>query len=368
MATASEVPVVALVSDSRADQDAPALSELLSRLRALIKFRRDDDAVLCLLWGAQCWLGPDVLPEKCVIYLIFVGPKSSGKTTATEALTDIVDGVYIAGGTTASIRDILSKKPRALGIDEVDIRMKAIPDLEGILRVGNKWNAAYTLRVPKGEREWDTSPQNVGGPKVMNYRNDPEDALSSRAIVIELEPCNDVPRILDILFGSARVAEIKDRLAALASDATENWNAKKVQDHMQSSEFKERVRSLKAITPRGSQNGAILLAIADIMGWDAEDAIREYLSAERDDAFQVEREIVLEIYDEHSTEARDGILELPNADVFLQVNKRLRMQGLGPLGKKAWKRVRRELRIKDRRDNAGLVLIFDGDTRGAIGA
>ncbi len=368
MATTSEAAIVALVPESQAVNRAPAFQELSTLLRGLIKFRRDDDAILSLLWGAQCWLGPEVLPEKCVIYLIFVGPKSSGKTTATEAMTEIVDGVYIAGGTTASIRDILSKRPRALGIDEVDIRMKAIPDLEGILRVGNKWNAAYALRVPKGEREWDTSPQNVGGPKVMNYRNDPEDALSSRAIVIELEPCNDVPRILDVLFGSKRTAEIKDRLKALASDASRKWDAKKVQEHMQSSEFTKRVESLKAITPRGSQSGAILLAIADIMGWDAEDAIRGYLSAERDDAFQVEREIVLEIFDEHSTEARDGILELSNADVCLQVNKRLRMQGLGPLGKKAWKRVRRELRIKDRRDNAGLVLIFDRATQEAIGA
>jgi hypothetical protein len=283
-------------------------------------------------------------------------------------MTEIVDGKYIAGGTTASIRDILSKRPKALGIDEVDIRMKAVPDLEGILRVGNKWNATYTLRVPKGEREWDTSPQNVGRPKVMNYRNDPEDALSSRAIVIELEPCNDVGLILDVLFGSTKVNAIKDALKGLASEATQKWDAKKVQENMQSSVFKDRVRSLKAVTPRGSQNGAILLAIADIMGWDAEDAIRGYLSAERDDALQVEREIVLEIYDEHAQEARDGILELSNAEVHQQVNNRLKRLGLRPLGKTAWKRVRREFRIKDRRENAGLVLIFDRTAQEAIGA
>jgi hypothetical protein len=157
-------------------------------------------------------------------------------------------------------------------------------------------------------------------------------------------------------------------LKGLASEATQKWDAKKVQENMQSSVFKDRVRSLKAVTPRGSQNGAILLAIADIMGWDAEDAIRGYLSAERDDALQVEREIVLEIYDEHAQEARDGILELSNAEVHQQVNNRLKRLGLRPLGKTAWKRVRREFRIKDRRENAGLVLIFDRTAQEAIGA
>jgi hypothetical protein len=360
--------VVVLAPLAVQDSEAPALRDLASHLRELIKFRRDDDALLSLLWGAQCWLGPEVLPEKCVIYLVFVGPKSSGKTTATETMTEIVDGKYIAGGTTASIRDILSKRPKALGIDEVDIRMKAVPDLEGILRVGNKWNATYTLRVPKGDREWDTSPQNVGRPKVMNYRNDPEDALSSRAIVIELEPCNDVRLILDVLFGSTKVVAIRDALKDLASEATQKWNATKVREHMQSDDFRKRVQSLKAVTPRGSQNGAILLAIADIMGWDAEEAIRGYLSAERDDAFQVEREFMLEIYDEHSSEARDGILELSNAEVHFQMNNRLRKQGLRPLGRGTWKRIRRELRIKDRRESAGLVLVFDESTREAIGA
>jgi len=61
------------------------------------------------------------------------------------------------------------------------------------------------------------------------------------------------------------------------------------------------------------------------------------------------------------------ILKLPNAEVQRELNNRLRIQGLRPVGKPLWKRLRRELRIKDHREKTGLFLIFDADTREAIG-
>jgi hypothetical protein len=344
------------------------LQDLAASLRELVRFRRDGDAILCLLWAAQCWLGPDVLPEKCLVYLDFVGSKSSGKTTATDLMTELVDGVFLAGGTTASLRDILAAKPKALGIDEVDIRMKQLSDLEGILRIGNKWHAFYSMRIPKENGGWDTTKQEVGGPKVMNYRYEPEDAMASRSIGVELEPHNDARMIIDGLFGNPKVAEIRDALSQLVSEAIQNWDAEKLEAHMKSDEFLERVRGLGASLPRGTQVGAVLLAIADVLDWKAEDAVRGYLSEARDDAFQAEREIVLEIYEENAHEARDGILELPNGDVHESLNNGLRKLGLRPLGRATWKRIRRELRIKDRRENSGLVLIFDASTREAIGA
>src|SRR5439155_14863788 len=117
------------------------LPDLVGKLESIIKFRRRDDGILCLLWAAQSWLGPDILPAEFVAYLIFTGPKSSGKTTATKLMTDIAGGVFIAGGTEAAIRDILSTNPPALGIDEIDIRIRAVPNLEGILRTGSRWYA-----------------------------------------------------------------------------------------------------------------------------------------------------------------------------------------------------------------------------------
>src|SRR2546422_4130042 len=174
---------------SGAEPDSMKLGELAGELRKVLEFQRAEDAVLCILAAAQPHLGPDVLPEKCLVYVCFDGPKSSGKTVATEAVCQIAGGRMVAGGTIpAMVRTLTGENgvpPGALGIDEVDNKGKLTPELEGILRTGNRWSAEYPISIPKG-KGWETRSMNVGGFKAFNYSGAPDDALASRTLVISM--------------------------------------------------------------------------------------------------------------------------------------------------------------------------------------
>src|SRR5712691_1980071 len=230
------------------------LDELIADLKEIVRFPRREDYVLALLWASQSWLGPDVLPEKCLAYLAFTGPKSAGKTTATESLCQLAGGPMIAGGTEAAIRDILNGgesgiAPRALGIDEIDVKGKQLPDLEGIFRTGNRWNAKYPMRVPQG-KGWATVMTNVGGPKVFNYRTAPEDALASRTVLIDLEKYDDAKMIIEGLFNNPILDRIRFVLSKKAALASPRWSMSRMEEHMKSKDFIARVEHLEAQLPR----------------------------------------------------------------------------------------------------------------------
>src|SRR3989442_5278926 len=202
----------------------------------------------------------------------------------------------------------------------------------------------------------------------MNYRYDPEDAHATRAIVIELEPNNDAEMIVRGLFGAPDLEEERTALEAGASVAKVNWGNGKMETHMKSKKFIDRVRNLDAKLPRGTQVGAVLLAISDAMGWNAEDVIKRYVSEEREDGLQTVREVLLEIYEKHEKEVRNGVLELPNKDVHPELNARLRRIGLPTVGKKEWARIRREVSIHSKLEKFAVVLLFRDKARMAIGA
>jgi len=74
----------------------PSFEELVSELAGAVHFSRPQDPILVLLWASQSWLGPEVLPERCLAYLAFTGPKSSGKSTATEIACALAGGTMIS--------------------------------------------------------------------------------------------------------------------------------------------------------------------------------------------------------------------------------------------------------------------------------
>jgi hypothetical protein len=351
----------------------PGLDELIAHLKTVIHFRRDEDYVLMILWASQGWLGPTILPRECLAYAAFVGPKSSGKTTATRIATDIAGGRMLAGGTEAAIRAILDGDasgvtPRALGIDEIDIRMKATPDLEGIFRVGNRWDAEYPIRVPKaGSKGWDTRMLKIGGPKVFNYRTDPEDALASRTLVIEMKPYSDVGMIVRGLFDSPAIDKVRQVLNRRAIAAAAKWSPGKLEEHMTSASFLARVEKLNANLPRGKQLGAVLLGVADLMRFNAEAVIAQAIAEEREDSLQAYREILSEIHDEHEDESKDGVVRLKNSDVHAWLNTRLKDRQLLPVSPREWARLRREFSIDTIKWAHGRMLLFGPATRKALG-
>jgi len=364
--------VAASLSLSGGGTLGPSFEELVLELGDAVHFSRPQDPILLLLWACQSWLGPDVLPERCLAYLAFTGPKSSGKSTATEIACALAGGTMISGGSEAAIRAILDgdetgSPPRALGIDEIDVKAKQLPDLEGIFRTGNRWKAEYPIRVPKAEgRGWETRRLNVGGPKVLNYRTDPEDALASRTILIEMRPHRDAEMIVRRLFDDPALERVRDSLEARAGDAKERWTSKRMEEHMTSAEFIARVERLQAQFPRGLQLGAILLAVNDALGFDAEDVISKYVAEQREDSLQAVREILAALHEEHTKESVDGEVRMANADVHAAVNYRLKDGGLPPVSVREWPRIRRELGIETTRRGRGLLLIFGPAARKAL--
>lgn len=345
-----------------------ALDELIAELANVVRFPRREDYILALLWASQSWLGSTVLPEKCLAYLAFIGPKSAGKTTATESLCHLAGGTMIAGGTEAAIRDILNGgesgiPPRALGIDEIDVKGKQLPDLEGIFRTGNRWTASYPMRVPQG-KGWATVMTNVGGPKVFNYRTTPEDALASRTILIDLEKHDDARMIIEGLFNNPILDRIRFVLSKKAALASSRWDTNRMEDHMKSKDFIARVERLESQLPRGKQLGAVLLAISDAMGFDAESVIAQYVAEQREDSLEPEREILRDIYNENVRDGPD--LQMSNKDVHGVLNQRLKDRGLPPVSTREWPRIRKELGIEVVRLGKGRTLTFGAKARKAI--
>src|SRR2546427_2106029 len=119
-----------LLLENKADEGVNDLTKLAGQLHGFVKFRDLNDAKLCVIWVSQCWLGTEVLPANFCAYLSFTGPKSAGKSTATEIMAQVGSGEYIEGGTNAAIRDKVNKKPRCLGIDEIDTQIREFPELE----------------------------------------------------------------------------------------------------------------------------------------------------------------------------------------------------------------------------------------------
>ena len=129
--------------------------------------------------------------------------------------------------------------------------------------------------------------------------------------------------------------------------------------------FIARVERLDTQLPRGKQLGAVLLAINDAMGFDAEAVIAQYVAEQREDSLEPEREILREIYQERL--GTDPDLRLPNKEVHGPLNDRLKTRGLPPIGTRDWPRVRKELGIETVRQGRGRILVFGPKARKAIG-
>ena len=130
---------------------------------------------IVLTWAAQGYLR-GVLPDECCANLAFVGPKSSGKTTATQLSVLLAGGEMLASGTLAAMIRTF-ETAGVVGIDELDSNLKKEENLEGILRVGNKWSAVYKICMPGAGGAQKAVDLKIGGPKVFNFRSEIEDAL-----------------------------------------------------------------------------------------------------------------------------------------------------------------------------------------------
>ncbi len=356
-------------------EPAPPLTreEARSVLARHVTFSEEWHYDIVLTWAAQGYLRR-VLPDECCANLAFVGPKSSGKTTATQLAVTLAGGEMLASGTLAAmIRTFESAG--VVGIDELDSNLKKEENLEGILRVGNKWSAVYKICMPGAGGAQRAVDLKIGGPKVFNYRSEIEDALRTRTYVVEMPRQDDSGQIVRNLFLDSSIRPVGEWLRKLCVSAVSDWTPESVKAHMLSDEFISRVRSLPGSLARHRQTAAVLLAVDDILGWNLDDEIRGASEAQADDEGTNEllRDALVSLYSQRAALLGSDV-EVPLVEALQFANLRLKESSAPTLSDKAFARARREFGFRDRvnvlkvRSEGGRrILRFDAGVRHALG-
>lgn len=342
-------------------------------LREHLTFSHEWQYDIVLIWAAQAHLA-EVLPDECV-NLAFSGAKSSGKTTATWIAAHLAGGAFFGGGSLAAMIRAFDAN-RVVGIDEVDANNRRLRyDLEGILRICNRWNAIYPLmRRTKGGFAFEDL--EVGGPKVFNFRSKVEDALRSRTWVIEMPRQKDARQAIANLFLENPTTIVKDWLAARAAERVREWSKDKVKAHMEDPAFIARLEALPAALGRDQAIAAVFLVISDIMELDLDGSIRQAQEArgEEEESYEEIREHLRELY--RSEVRRDGDeCKIAVMDAKVYINRELSEAGSPyTLSNAQFARVRREFGFQEginvkkiSREGGKRFLIFDKMAREALG-
>jgi hypothetical protein len=334
------------------------IDQAITLLKGVLFLNSDLDYEAILLWAAHSRMR-GILPSRVCLYLAFDGPKSSGKTTATEAAIRIShNGKMITSTTPAALKRTLDGGA-TVGLDEIDAQTMKNEPLETLLRVGNSWNATAQLCQSTG-KDWTVIETNVGGPKVFNFRGDIDDALRSRCLIIGMPSKKDHNLAIDTLFmdddlkiiGDWLDFEVSQALKQLEIDAaslsytSQAW----VQAEMQSQAFRELLKGIKPELGRNLQQAAILLIINKILDWKLDTPIKEIIEGQvNEDPFESEKEIIADIFlrkkkDNHQSGLdTDGPITISSQELWMIVNKELKDKARKEMSKSQFATLKREL-------------------------
>jgi hypothetical protein len=149
-----------------------------------------------------------------------------------------------------------------------------------MLRDGYRRGAVYLL-MDVDSKYREIKERSIFGPKCFDFHNRLETHLLTRTVVIALSPDNSVDRSLDAEKKPSHLAGVRAWLAAEAAKAREVWVGEKVEDRWNSPEFRARVASMGGVVGRDHVVAATLLLVADIFGWDFDDAIQSTVGGRR---------------------------------------------------------------------------------------
>ncbi len=332
---------------------------------------------IAILWAAQAHLR-EILPPEC-FYLAFSGATSSGKTTATRIVTELAGGEFFGGGSLAAMIRTFHEagaKNGVVGIDEIDANNRRLRgDLEGILRIANNWDAKYKVSVPAKGGTWKPVDLEVGGPKVFNFQSDPDPALLSRAIPMEMPRKHETRVDLNNLYLENPVFLGREWLKSRCAEKVKDWSRQRLKEHIQDPVFLDRVEAFKSTLGRDNQIAALCLAISDVLelGFDA--SIQASMDAKRemDETNEGLRELLIEFY--RSQVREDGNeCSAPAMEILEFINPRLEEAKLRPVSTRIWAKIRRDFGFekgrnvkKDRTKGNKVMHTFDKTVREALG-
>ncbi len=354
---------------------AYSLEGARAALKEHLAFSHEWEYDIVLLWAAQPHLR-DVLPDEC-FHLAFSGAKSSGKTTATRIAAALADGEFFGGGTLAAMIRVFGES-NVVGVDEIDSNNRRLQGhLEGILRIANDWKAVYKLNIPKDGGGWRPHDLEVGGPKVFNYRSQVEDALRSRALVIEMPRQHQAHMDINNLFLENPVGVAADWLTTLCARRVRKIGRRGVERHLRSPEFIQRVETFQAVLGRDNQIAALLLVISDILELELESSIRAAMKAkqEEEESYEDIRQVLSDLYYGAKGHTPDGEqVRIGLTEALSSINRQREADGQRSLSYKLFARIRREFGFQDgvnvvivRKERGNRFLVFDAGVREALG-
>lgn len=266
-------------------------------LAQVVRFPRPSDYDAFLLSVAQTYI-LDRLDK--VWYIAFVGSMSSGKTTATKVWAYLADRTYHVATVSAAAIVAIMQKARGLTIDEVDATLKrGERDLvEALLRQGIERGQPYVKMmevVQGGRRQHVLQGVPTFGPKAFNYRGKLEDALTSRADLVEMRRAKDPALRRRARRYREQLAPLKAWLEWEAEKALAGWSHERVHEYEASEEFVARSDALRVELDRTGEIGDLMLLVGKVMDWSVERVIQERLDTM---AMAIEEPIVEEVQEE----------------------------------------------------------------------
>ena len=350
-----------------------SLSEVIERIKKLLKLSSDIDYISLIIGVALSYV-IDLLPSGSrIFYVGFVGSKGSGKSTATSFAARVAHkGKKLEAVTFSSLADACEKK-FTLCLGEFDAQCKRCPELEAIVRQGIDLSSHYTRREQDSKGKWHSVDIPCGGMKFLNWRDDIDDALQQRILVIKMTPGATTRMIMNNEAPERFTSPMRTWFHAQAAIARTNWTQERVRKLIEDDggSLERRLTNLAGVVPRQTQKAMWMLVVCEIFGWDLDSTIRELIAHQpEDDVYDDYKELVVEVYRQRMDVKRDDSpVSMNLLDFKSDVSERIKAKSLPPIhhkGRLSWTGLRRECgfvdgvnEYKDRKKSGKKVLVFD---------
>lgn len=350
-----------------------SLSDVIERTKKLLRLSSDIDYIALVIGVALSYI-IDLLPSGSrIFYVGFVGSKGSGKSTATSFAARVAHkGKKLEAVTFSSLADACEKK-YTLCLDEFDAQCKRCPELEAIVRQGIDLDSHYTKRELDSKGNWRSVDVPCGGMKFLNWRDDIDDALQQRTLVIKMTPGATIRMIMNNEAPERFTSPMRVWFHAQAAKARANWTKERVRKLIEADDgsLEKRLTNLAGVVPRQTQKAMWMLVVCEIFGWDLDSTIRELIAHQpEDDVYDDYKELVIEVCRQRlDVKKDDSPVSMNLLDFKSDVSERIKAKSLPPIhhkGRLSWTGLRQECgfvdgvnEYKDRKKSGKKVLVFD---------
>lgn len=266
------------------------IDDIIGVLENVESFPNREDYIKQIIWASHSHL---IELFDVALYLGFEGRTGSGKSTATEISVAIAkDGVFLTDTTPAYLSNVLHEG-KTIGTDELDVFLNAKKGeiVSSVFRGGYRRGAKRGVRIQQGNK-WVNTTLELFGDKAFNFRSKLDSATMSRAMVIQLKPCDgeDIP-INNTFLRERYVSIVKRWIELKARKVRASWDRFDLQELANTDDFRREVGEIKGVG-RDYELGSILLATCHMLGWDFNSIIQKAIRDRKNlEEYELEYEV-----------------------------------------------------------------------------